>query len=1138
MYNDVRNTITAKMINAELVEPHIKSFNYFAEQGITQAVENPFIGFPAISKDGGDANALKLWPSECRVSCRSYSAKLLATLTIKINNQVVDSARRNLGDIPIMLMSNRCHLTKLNPNQLMKEKEEMNEMGGYFIVNGQEKVVRMLIAQRRNYVGSLYFVSLWLLLGRNGSNVASIIPNMAYHCDVFGIIILSAIISSIICPIGACCYAIYDCPDQFLYTELMRGFNEDEFWKGCVVNMLMDLKSENLNSKADALSYLGRLFRAALPVITSTTNMEAGQILIDRYLCVHLNTDREKFDFLIYSAQKLCSLAKEEIVPESPDSIANQEVLLPGMILLLILKERLEIMLTRMCRYIVDSIICDSSHQFQARHITTAVKFTSLVTRALEYFLRTGNLPSNVHHAFSQQSGFCIIAERLNHLRFVGHFRGIHRGAFFSEVRSTDVRKLSTEAWGFICPVHTPDGSPCGLLNHLAASCRVTATQGSRDLVIHAISKFGLLSLTASAMLNLDSATDQYYYRVIVDGSVIGVIGEENVQQAIQILRKEKSSGVFLSIFTEICFFSRKTFSMHYPGLFIFTEFGRFMRPVNNLSIEPPSNREYIGTMEQLFLGICIGPEDFEEGVTTHQEIDPANILSFNAKMIPFPDHNQSPRNVYQCQMAKQTMGTPVHSLVHRTDNKMYCLRTPQSPLVKTESYDAYAIDNYPLGTNAIVAVISYTGYDMEDAMIINKASVERGFAHACIYKTERINLNDRLYDGRNVFFHRDPADATLSAFVDEDGLPQVGKLYSKNDPLYTGQRNWILYGEKISQFRRCIRGQYKNYWQCKWCRTVEAYLRYVSCYCKIFGDYHRNPFVGDKFASRHGQKGINSFLWPAENMPFTESGMVPDIIFNPHGFPSRMTVGMMIESMAGKSAALHGIKHDATPFKFSDEHPAIEYFGQLLTKAGYNYYGNERMYSGIDGRMLEVDIFFGVVYYQRLRHMVSDKFQVRATGTVDLLTKQPVQGRKRGGGIRFGEMERDSLISHGTAFLLHDRLFDNSDKDYACLCTGCGRLISTNFKKFWNNGTHQAPNAVVSVTSRMICVICKTSDNIEFVQFPYVLKYLIAELSSVNAPVLPFTSLNELTVNHKEHILNIQHILCNIPIFPQLSVA
>ncbi|KRZ27258.1 DNA-directed RNA polymerase I subunit RPA2 [Trichinella pseudospiralis] len=1135
MYSDstiilVFFTYLSKMINAELVEPHIKSFNYFAEQGITQAVEdifpvvseiseikkvieisitNPFIGFPAISRDGGDANALKLWPSECRVSCRSYSAKLLATLTIKINNRVVDSARRNLGDIPIMVMSNRCHLTNLSPNQLAKEKEEMNEMGGYFIVNGQEKVVRMLIAQRRNYPLALvrpkwkqrgqYYTQYGISLRcvRDNHTVCNHIIH--YLSNRRMLLRLNIKHEQFYVPLLIILKATYDCPDQFLYTELMRGFNEDEFWKGCVVNMLMDLKSENLNSKADALSYLGRLFRTALPVISSTTNMEAGQILIDRYLCVHLNTDREKFDFLIYSAQKLCSLAKEEIVPESPDSIANQEVLLPGMILLLILKERLEIMLTRMCRYIVDSIICDSSHQFQMRHITTAVKFTSLVTRALEYFLRTGNLPSNVHHAFSQQSGFCIIAERLNHLRFVGHFRAIHRGAFFSELRSADVRKLSTEAWGFICPVHTPDGAPCGLLNHLTASCCITATQGTRNLVINAISKFGLFSMTASAMLNLDSATDQYYYRVIVDGSVIGVICEENVQQAIQTLRKEKSSGVFLSIFTEICFFSRKTFSMHYPGLFIFTEFGRFMRPVNNLSIEPPSNREYIGTMEQLFLGICIGPEDFEQGVTTHQEIDPTNILSFNAKMIPFPDHNQSPRNVYQCQMAKQTMGTPVHSLMHRTDNKMYCLRTPQSPLVKTESYDAYAIDNYPLGTNAIVAVISYTGYDMEDAMIINKASAERGFAHACIYKTERINLNDRLYDGRNVFFHRDPADATLAAYVDADGLPQVGKLYKTGS--YMVKRYHSSEDAYVDNIKIIGSG------------NGAELLKHICVTFRVI----RNPFVGDKFASRHGQKGINSFLWPAENMPFTESGMVPDIIFNPHGFPSRMTVGMMIESMAGKSAALHGIKHDATPFKFSDEQPAVEYFGQLLTKgnndlknclikqltslieAGYNYYGNERMYSGIDGRMLEVDIFFGVVYYQRLRHMVADKFQVRATGAVDLLTKQPVQGRKRGGGIRFGEMERDSLISHGTAFLLHDRLFDNSDKDYACLCTGCGRLISTNFKNFWNNATHQTPNAIVNVSSRMICVICKTSDNIEFVQFPYVLKYLIAELSSVN---------------------------------------
>lgn len=157
--------------------------------------------------------------------------------------------------------------------------------------------------------------------------------------------------------------------------------------------------------------------------------------------------------------------------------------------------------------------------------------------------------------------------------------------------------------------------------------------------------------------------------------------------------------------------------------------------------------------------------------------------------------------------------------------------------------------------------------------------------------------------------------------------------------------------------------------------------------------------------------------------------GLVPDVIFNPHGFPSRMTIAMMIELMAGKSAALHGLVHDATPFRFTEENTAIDYFGKLLEAGGYNYYGTERMYSGIDGREMTVQIFFGVVHYQRLRHMVSDKWQVRSTGPIDALTRQPVKGRKRGGGVRFGEMERDALISHGTSFLLQDRLFHCSDK-------------------------------------------------------------------------------------------------------------
>lgn len=186
---------------------------------------------------------------------------------------------------------------------------------------------------------------------------------------------------------------------------------------------------------------------------------------------------------------------------------------------------------------------------------------------------------------------------------------------------------------------------------------------------------------------------------------------------------------------------------------------------------------------------------------------------------------------------------------------------------------------------------------------------------------------------------------------------------------------------------------------------------------------------MGDKFASRAGQKGICSQKWPCEDLPWTESGLVPDIIFNPHGFPSRMTIAMMVETMAGKSAAIHGKIYDATPFKFSEDNTAIDHFGKLLQKSGYNYYGTERMYSGIDGREMTADIFFGIVHYQRLRHMVSDKWQVRSTGPVDALTRQPIKGRSRGGGVRLGEMERDALMSHGACFLLQDRLFHGSDK-------------------------------------------------------------------------------------------------------------
>lgn len=515
------------------------------------------------------------------------------------------------------------------------------------------------------------------------------------------------------------------------------------------------------------------------------------------------------------------------------------------------------------------------------------------------------------------------------------------------------------------------------------------------------------------------------------------------------------------------------------------------MRPVRNLAL---NEVEMIGTFEQVYLDVAIIPEEAYPGVTTHMELREDSMLSTIASLTPYSDFNQSPRNMYQCQMGKQTMGTPLHAYDHRSDNKLYRILTPQSPLVRPYNHDYYSIDEYPLGTNAIVCVISYTGYDMEDAMILNKSSYERGFGHGCIYKSEFVDLVSKA-GGRSgarvpLVFGKLPDDTSVGDDIGIDGLPKVGTRLTEGDPYYCYINTQT--GDMKTQ-------RYKG--------SEEAYVQQVKIIGSDTGETEmqkacvilrivRNPVIGDKFSSRHGQKGICSQKWPVENMPFTESGMTPDIIFNPHGFPSRMTIGMMIESMAGKSGAMHGLVHDATPFTFSEDTPAIDYFGKMLKHAGYNYYGTERMYSGIDGREFEADIFMGLVYYQRLRHMVSDKFQVRTTGPVDVVTHQPVKGRKRKGGIRFGEMERDGLLAHGTSFLLEDRLLNCSDKCISHVCTLCGSLLSPLIERLHTTGT------ALEFSKTWKCKACNTKDSVKTISVPYVFRYLVAELAAMNIKV------------------------------------
>lgn len=428
---------------------------------------------------------------------------------------------------------------------------------------------------------------------------------------------------------------------------------------------------------------------------------------------------------------------------------------------------------------------------------------------------------------------------------------------------------------------------------------------------------------------------------------------------------------------------------------------------------------EYIGSLEQLHMDIRC-PDGGFGGSTglrfSHEELGTGSMLSVIASLTPYSDYNQSPRNMYQCQMGKQTMGTPAQALAHRTDTKLYRIQTPQTPIARTEKYDQYHMDEYPSGTNAIVAVLAYTGYDMEDAMIINKSSMERGFGHGTLHKTEILDLKEdksgaMLFAAEELrrgdkdvgpkeylgaFGARYPrnipslpgSEAVMSGRIapaprhrdgdhlDIDGLPFVGAL--------------VWPGEATHSTKDAVTGRFKSH---KLKGEEIAHVESVTLVgtggagtplqrANIKYRFNRNPVIGDKFSSRHGQKGVLSQLWPDVDMPYCEAtGMRPDVIINPHAFPSRMTIGMLVESMAAKAGALHGEWVDATPFQGSDRGAPVDpigYFGRKLEEAGYHRLGGETMISGVTGEEFPVDIFIGAVYYQRLRHMVSDKFQVR----------------------------------------------------------------------------------------------------------------------------------------------------------------
>ncbi|CAE7193248.1 POLR1B, partial [Symbiodinium necroappetens] len=1156
---------------------------YLSELLISKPVNRAHPGFLAEGDVDLDLTMRKWLPSDCRMAHSTYSGALTATFECRMGKKSPWSATIELGEIPVMVRSKKCNLHGLSQAKLVEAREDCTESGGYFLLRGLERVVRLLVMPRSNYPmaitrpsyknrGKLYTAHAVLMRCCRADGTTQ--TNTLHYCvDGSCNLRFSHGREEWLIPLSVVAHSLYQVSDRLLVEMFAGGGVPDsnvgdepgpnhDLWETVLVMLQQQNAKLRIGGMSDARQYLGRTFRVVFgsEVPRRYTDEEIGEWMVKKFFLVHTEDGWLKLNTLCVMFQKLMGLVRGEVDPDNQDTMSSHEVLHPGQLYGMVLKEALEVMLQRFRAQVRKLSRKENKnpkpisefYNNEKLFIKTMMQCCE-VQKRMENFLSTGNVNSRSGLDLMQVSGYTVVADKLNQARYSSHFAAIHRGQYFAEMKTTTVRKLLPETWGFLCPVHTPDGSPCGLLNHLANSCKPVVEpceEGAAEAVALALAAMGAEVWGDSGTYRAPAETRGRHAWILVDGRPIGVIERTRLHHAEQQLRKHKISGKHgVPKNMEIVCMSRRWGKL-FVGLFIFLGPGRLVRPVRCLRT---GQTEWIGPLEQLFLSVSVlrgekdaahllldqppTEEDMKRDVPeqlplrfTHEELKPTELFSTLAALTPFSNHNQSPRNMYQCQMLKQTMATPYHNHDFRPDNKVFRVWCPQSPLVRTEMYDRVDCDEHPIGTNAVVAVITYTGYDMEDAMIINKQSYERGFGHGVVYKTKILDACDKLASkdqqelnhftnvmSKGSQVQRFSPNLGLARHLEDDGFPPVGTYLQAGDHLYCTvnykgdphiekyKDDEPAYVEQVVKLDGChVIGSQP-------CKRAILKLRYT-----------RNPVVGDKFSSRHGQKGVMSVLWPGEDMPFTEGGLTPDILFNPHGFPSRMTIGMLIESIAGKTAALEARKtadattfreysgaygvdgNDGDPFHHEQEPShgfgikAADYFGQTLKTHGYKRLGTERMYSGIHGTEIEADIFIGVVYYQRLRHLVLDKAQVRARGTNDRITNQPVKGRKRKGGIRFGEMERDSLLAHGTAFLLHDRLMRSSDYDVAYVCPRCGSVLSpqahTGKPGEWTTGEAGDPWQCASCSRKHQRIV-----KCHAMPVPWVFRYLACELAAMN---------------------------------------
>ncbi len=1076
-----------------LVKQHLDSYNDFVQNTLQHIIdeirgiqiETPVrtydIKFGTIEVDKPrvvevDGTVRSVYPREARIRNLTYAAPLY--LDIILDDEGKETLECvNIGNLPVMVKSDLCLLSKHTPEELIRIGEDPKEVGGYFIVNGSERVIVSLEDLAPNRV--------LIETDNRGSRPV-------YRGKVFSTTVgFRARIEMALKAKGEMVISIPGVPVPVPFVILMRALGVETDRK---VAEMVSLDPEILNELEtsfkdaadtqtieDAILYIGN--RVAFGQVREF-RLKRSETIIDRNLLPHIGrepTDRlDKAIFLGEMASRIIELKFGRREEDDKDHLKNKRTKLAGPLL------------AELFRSAFWSLYRDMRYQF--RRMSTRRKGV-LISAAV----RPGIISSRVKHALATGNwrrgrvGMTQLLDRTNTLSTLSHLRRLQSPLSRSQP-NFEARDLHSTHWGRLCPNETPEGANCGLVKNLALMASISVGTDPEKI------KRTLLYLGASPAKDADETLRHEGAKLFVEGYLLGYTTLPD--QLVDTVREMRWRGE-ISGEMNIAYYS------DHNEIYVNCDEGRIRRPLVLVREgKPLLKARHVRNVQQgrwqwsdlIREGIIeyIDAEEEENALIatdntkvteehTHMEICSYAILGVTASIIPFPEHNQSPRNTYQAAMAKQAPGMYALNFRDRTDTRGHILHYPQKPLAQTRPMEIMGFNDRPAGQNYVVAVLSSNGYNMEDAIIFNKSSIERGLGHSSFYRIYKAVCKQYLGGAKDRLTLPEPGirgyhGAESYRMLEEDGLIST-EAQVKGGDILIGKTSPPRFSEEYRGFE--IRGPQLRDTSIAVRPTEQGVVDSVFVTKDIEGSHlvkvkvrsHRIPELGDKFVSRHGQKGVIGMVIPQEDMPFSAHGIVPDIMINPHAFPSRMTVGQFLESVAGKAAALQGEMIDGTPFI----NEPLESISEILRKLGLEPGGRELMYDGQSGRMFETHIYVGLTFYQKLHHMVVDKIHARARGQVQMLTRQPTEGRARGGGLRFGEMERDCLVGHGTAMLLKDRLLEESDAYTIYVCERCGKLAFYDIRQ-----------------RKYICPICEGKGNVEPVTVSYAFKLLLQELQSL----------------------------------------